>query len=275
MKIGEIKKYGLFNSEKDYANLKYSPQRTVSFFEFDYILSCQKNATSYIDGNAYKIAPNTLILRKPNQKAHSRLHFKCYCLHLEIPRSAPLFEELFSMPQFFTFLHEERYQTLFETLFQHLLKNDDCENDYFTSAKILELVYFLKRDEKHNKSIKTPLLKKETRSIQQIISYVKENYHEHLCLRKFGEITGYSPNHLQRIFTLVLGISPQKYLEKVRIDQAKYLLSKKELSLADIAYVCGFSSQSYFSKIFKKYTLLSPYEFRQKSAFKYDDERKE
>ena len=196
MKIGEIKKYGLFNSEKDYANLKYSPQRTVSFFEFDYILSCQKNATSYIDGNAYKIAPNTLILRKPNQKAHSRLHFKCYCLHLEIPRSAPLFEQLFSMPQFFTFLHEERYQTLFETLFQHLLKNDDCENDYFTSAKILELVYFLKRDEKHNKSIKTPLLKKETRSIQQIISYVKENYHEHLCLLTHNHLDHTDPETL-------------------------------------------------------------------------------
>ena len=63
MKIGKILQYGSFNSKKFYGNLKNSPERTVIYFEFDYILSCEKNATSYIDDKSCKLEPNILIIR--------------------------------------------------------------------------------------------------------------------------------------------------------------------------------------------------------------------
>ncbi|MBO5481143.1 MAG: helix-turn-helix transcriptional regulator [Clostridia bacterium] len=272
MKIGKILKYGFYNSKKLYGNLKLSPKRTVKSFEFDYILSCEKNAISYIDEKSCKLEPNMLIIRKPGQKSNSRLHFQCYCLHISLEPDNPLFSELFAMPEYYTFINDKIYQPLFETLFQHLIKGSTLETDYFTSAKLLELIYHLKKDLKRNQRINQTVFKRENRLIQKAISYLNQNYQKQITLKELGKITGYSPNHLQRIFTDVMGLSPQAYLEKIRMDNAKFLLSQMDNSLADVAYECGFSSQSYFSKIFKKHTLLTPNEFRRKSSFKYDKE---
>ena len=271
MNTGKILKFGSFDSKKIYGKLKSSPERNVIYFEFDYILSCEKKAISYINEKSCKLEPNMLIIRKPGQKSKSVLHFKCYCLHLSLEPNSPLFNELYAIPEYYTLINDKTYQLLFESLFTHLIKHNTPENDYFTSAKILELIYHLKKDSKQNRKMNRTVFKKENRSIQKIISYLKQNYQKEITLKGLGKIAGYSPNHLQHIFTNVMGFSPQAYLEKIRIDHAKFLLSQSDTPLADIAYECGFSSQSYFSKIFKKNTFLTPYEFRQKSAFNYDD----
>ena len=268
MEVGKILQYGSFNSKKFFAKLKISPERTVANFEFDYILSCEKSAISYIDDKSCKLEPNMLIIRKPGQISKSRLHFNCYCLHLSLEPNSPFFDELFAMPEYYTLINNKTYQALFESLFAHLIKHVSHQDDYFTSAKLLELLYHLKKDSKQNQKINRTAFKKENRFIQKAISYLKQNYQKEITLKELGEITNYSPNHLQYIFTDVMGLSPQAYLEKIRIDRAKFLLSQSDSSLADIAYECGFSSQSYFSKIFKKHTFLTPNEFRQKSAFK-------
>lgn len=86
-----------------------------------------------------------------------------------------------------------------------------------------------------------------------------------------GDIAGYFLNHFRNIFSVTMNTSPQKYLEKIRIDQAKFLLAQNELSIANIAYTCSFSSQAYFTSIFKQNTLLSPNEFRQISLIKHNE----
>lgn len=267
----KILKYGLFDSKKEFNNQTHSPLRDVLCFEFDYILSCDKNSISYIDDKKCALFPNMLVIRKPFQKSHSRLHFKCYCLHLSIEKTNPMYNELLSLPEYYTLINDKTYQPLFESLFRHLIKLTDLKNDYFSSAKILELIYHLKKDEKSNKIIRHLSFRKENQSIQKAISFIKQNFKRAINLKQLGIITGYSPNHFLRIFTDVVGCSPQKYLEKTRIEHAKYLLSKNESNLTDIAYECGFSSQSYFCKTFKKYTLLSPSAFRQKSIFKFNE----
>ena len=275
MHLGNIVKYGVYNSKKKHGNSPISPVRTVACFEFDFILACDSSATSYIDDKSCKLVPNMLIIRKPNQKSNSILHFKCYCLHLEVERDNPIFYELMSTPEYFTFINESKYRVLFETLLQHLTKNAENLHDHFTTAKILELIYHIKKDEKYNQTIRQTALKKENRSIQKAVSFMKKHYDQPIALCDLGKIGGYSPNHFQRLFVEVVGISPNKYLENIRINRAKYLLMENELSLSDIAYKCGFSSQSYFSKVFKKHTLLTPYEFQSNSAFKYLEEENE
>lgn len=270
MNIGTITSYGLFDSRKFHPLVRKTSPRIVPEFEFDYILSCDKSAVSNIDLESNPLAPNMLIVRKPGQTSHSALHYKCYCLHLKIEANTPLFNELMLLPSYFFIINKETYQTIFLDLFRHLIKSPNNINSYYTSAKLLELIYHLEKDSKQNKKTEISL-KKESHSVQTAIDFMKKNFDKEISLELLGDLVGYSPNHFRNIFSDTMKISPQKYLEKIRIDNAKFLLAQNELSIADIAYACGFSSQSYFTNIFKQNTLLTPNEFRQVSLVKYNE----
>ena len=64
------------------------------------------------------------------------------------------------------------------------------------------------------------------------------------------------------IFKQCSGSSFKEYLNMVRVEESKRLLSNTEYSIIDIAVACGFDDQSYFSKVFKKYTGMSPKQYR-------------
>lgn len=268
----KILQYGIFNSKDNYDNLKFSPSRIVDCFEFDFILSCTNSAISYIDEKSCPILPNMLILRKPGQKSNSKLHFKCYCLHLSIQKEHFLYDELLSIPDYLTLINDKAYHSLFEALIQHLIKHPTPDVDYFVLSKIFDLVYHIKKDAPHNLITNHRNVRKENLSIQNAIGYMKSNFSNSIQLSDLGKLTSYSPNHFQRIFSVVMGTSPQKYLEDIRINHSKYLLLKNEQSLTDIAYECGFSSYPHFTKVFKQHTLLTPYEFQQKSKFHYPND---
>ena len=85
-----------------------------------------------------------------------------------------------------------------------------------------------------------------------------------------AENSGYSPNHFRTVFDSVMGKSPQKYLENLRINHAKYLLVSTSKPLIQIALLCGFSSQAYFTSVFKKTTLTTPNEYRTAQINRYN-----
>ena len=70
------------------------------------------------------------------------------------------------------------------------------------------------------------------------------------------------PAYFSSIFKQCSGSSFKEYLNMVRVEESKRLLSNTEYSIIDIAVACGFDDQSYFSKVFKKYTGMSPKQYR-------------
>ncbi|MGN1031211.1 MAG: helix-turn-helix domain-containing protein [Butyricicoccaceae bacterium] len=69
-------------------------------------------------------------------------------------------------------------------------------------------------------------------------------------------------NHLIRLFTHAVGISPGRYLKLRRIDYAKSLLMKPDMTVSLASDLSGFSSTNYFAKVFRKETGTSPREYR-------------
>ena len=269
MKIGNILKYGIFDSKKQYAGMKKTPKRSVVAFEFDYILSCEDTAVSFIDGESYPLKEHTLIVRKPEQTSNSILHFKCYCLHLQIDERSPFYGELSALPSYYPFVDGARYREIFEKLFKHLSASESNMDDDYTASKILELFYFLKKDGGKTPE-KNPAVLGDPDKIRRAIEYMKENFQQKITLATLGELTGYTPNHFQKIFSQSVRVSPQKYLENLRLKYAKYLLSQTEKPIVEIAYDCGFSSQSHFTKTFKTVVKTTPYEFRRSSMVVYE-----
>lgn len=96
-------------------------------------------------------------------------------------------------------------------------------------------------------------------------SYIRDNYADseiNINMKELSQNANISYEYFRRIFENVFGVSPVKYLNKLRIDRAKELLNSGMYTVADVAFQSGFSDISYFSRFFKKETGLSPSEYK-------------
>lgn len=94
------------------------------------------------------------------------------------------------------------------------------------------------------------------------IDYIKAQYMQDLQIETIAKHVAMSQSHLSRLFKKQTGYSPYEYLVKVRLDNAKSLLKKTSLPIAQIAADTGFNSSSNFIYTFHKHMGISPSKFR-------------
>lgn len=93
--------------------------------------------------------------------------------------------------------------------------------------------------------------------------YILENYASDINLNLIANNMNYSPSYLTRIFCQTFDCTPSKYLLNLRISTAQKLLKQNpELSIRQIGEMVGYHDQGYFSRIFKKITGVSPFDYR-------------
>ena len=103
---------------------------------------------------------------------------------------------------------------------------------------------------------------KEVQKILPVLSYINKNYEENITLEETSAMLGFDPSYFCRIFKTATGATFTEYLNFVRICRAEKLLSRTEKSILDISEAVGFSSVSYFNRIFKKFKNCSPRQYR-------------
>lgn len=107
--------------------------------------------------------------------------------------------------------------------------------------------------------------------IKNSVEYIKENYSRpNLSIEYAAECSEISPVHFRRIFKEIYMTSPIKYVNSLRIERAKELLTYDDINvISQIAELCGYSDVYYFSKIFKSYTGLSLTVYRKNIIFDF------
>lgn len=98
--------------------------------------------------------------------------------------------------------------------------------------------------------------------IQKAMLYISEHFNTSLTLEETAAYVHLHPSYFSTLFKQLTGSSFKEYLNMVRIEESKRLLSNTEYSIINIAIAVGFEDQSYFSKVFKKHTGLTPKQFR-------------
>lgn len=99
--------------------------------------------------------------------------------------------------------------------------------------------------------------------VKTVSDYIKANYMHPLSVDELSRTINLNSRYLSRIFKEEKGIAIKEYIIKKKIAKAKELLSQK-ISVSDTAHYVGYSDPFTFSKIFKKYTGLSPTDFKKK-----------
>jgi AraC family transcriptional regulator len=73
---------------------------------------------------------------------------------------------------------------------------------------------------------------------------------------------GYSRSHFLRMFHATTGMTPHRYVLNRRIERARRRLGDADMSIAQVAYCCGFSNQAHLTLAFRKVCGLTPGEYR-------------
>jgi AraC-like DNA-binding protein len=98
--------------------------------------------------------------------------------------------------------------------------------------------------------------------LQQVLDYIQTHLDRDLSLVELAETLNLSPTYFASAFKQAIEISPHQYVIQQRVEQAKLMLSKTDLAIADIALQVGFSSQSHLNQQFKRLTGMTPKQVR-------------
>ncbi len=105
--------------------------------------------------------------------------------------------------------------------------------------------------------------------ICKAITYINNHIDDDLSLEKVADSIHVSKNYLSSIFVKNIGYSFSSYINKIKIENSKLKLRHTTKSILNISMECGFNSQTYFCSIFKKFTGITPNEYRKKQLIKY------
>lgn len=94
--------------------------------------------------------------------------------------------------------------------------------------------------------------------INRLQNYIVHNYCKPIRLADLADCIERSPNHVTKLFKEVLGQTPVDYIHQVKVSVAYELLKGSDMTIAEISEHLGYCEQSYFHRIFKKFTGVAP-----------------
>lgn len=183
---------------------------------------------------------------------------------------------LCSLEQFFSgcrvVLLDEQGQIYVLQLFEKLAKEINEKKEgykYLVKMKITELLLYAQRIRKDPHCLIGNALLESGRhkKVQEITAYICRNYRKQFSLDNLAEYFFISKSYLSRIFKDVTGVTITEYTNIQRIKYAKGLLENKHCNITRLASDAGFDSITYFERIFKKYTGLSPLEYHKSITY--------
>jgi len=97
---------------------------------------------------------------------------------------------------------------------------------------------------------------------RKVREYIEHALERDLSIDALAEVAKLSPHYFADMFRQSTGFTPHQYVSRRRVERAQQLLKDADLSLAEVAFRCGFTSQSQFTTIFRRFIGVTPGKFR-------------
>lgn len=98
--------------------------------------------------------------------------------------------------------------------------------------------------------------------LSKVYHYIDQNLNRKITLSDLSGHMCLSEDYFSKIFNEIMGVRPMEYVSRKRIERAQMLLLTTNLSVCQVAEKVGITNYSYFSTLFKKYTLTSPEKYQ-------------
>lgn len=139
-------------------------------------------------------------------------------------------------------------------LFRQMVQSDSFKNnrEVYTYAKILELFALINEKTSPNNN-------KQDALVDKAINFLENNFsNPNLRITELADTLHTNRSHLSTIFKKDTRLSPQQYLQNIRLNHAKSLLGESKWTIDEVAFRCGYKSSFHFSKMFKQAFGIAP-----------------
>ncbi|MTD31557.1 helix-turn-helix domain-containing protein [Planomicrobium sp. YIM 101495] len=106
-------------------------------------------------------------------------------------------------------------------------------------------------------------------TVNKVVLYINDEVERDLSVEEIAKHFNISTSHLSRIFREHAGITLVEYLNVRRVEESQYYLRHSDKGISEISKQFHFCNQSYFTRIFKKYTTVTPKQFRDSQHIPY------
>lgn len=101
-----------------------------------------------------------------------------------------------------------------------------------------------------------------SRPVIVCIDYIYDNLHAKITLDDLADITGLSAPYLSKLFHRETGVTIKQYILGKKVEASENLLKFSDYSCSDISQYLGFGTESHFISVFKKFSKITPKEYR-------------
>ena len=243
---------GIYSSYDHHPDWTESPPRVVSNYEMDLFL--ENSGVAYVNGQECPIQPGVVLLARPGDVRRNKLHFRCRYIHFST--DDPLLRQLIDgIPRLFKLEDSAPFLTLFKNVADAFKANDRFSR-VLSAGRLCELLWNLHAVCPAQESVSKHL------RVRKALRLIRSSYDEPLTVEQLAQACNMSTSYFHKIFVETTGTAPNRYLVLTRLSAAKTMLRDSSHSVAQVAESCGFTSQAYFCECMKKYTGLSPRQFR-------------
>lgn len=247
-------------------------------------------ARTYINGKTYVLKPGNLYLTPPFTLHDDECNglFSLYYIHFyeKINNKEPLFDKL----DFPVEISADSLELSLVKRLMHINPDRDLKHidpgvydnmsafsKYAADNNILPMHSFLETQSILSWLVSRFLrfadlkMRYKNERINKCIQYIHENMDKDITLLRLADISCVSTDHLTRIFKKELNCTPVKYINRKKIERAQLLLLTTNTQITDIALNLSIDNISYFNRLFKQYTGLTPGCYRSAYNIGYTD----
>ena len=98
--------------------------------------------------------------------------------------------------------------------------------------------------------------------IQKVLSYIRKNIYKTIDIDSLAAISCMSKDHFIRLFKKEINNTPLQYINQKKIEKAQLILITDSMPVKNISYLLAYEDHSYFNRLFKKLTGVTPQQYR-------------
>ncbi|WP_051469971.1 helix-turn-helix transcriptional regulator [Fischerella sp. PCC 9605] len=136
------------------------------------------------------------------------------------------------------------------------------QSSYVESVGNILVTHLLRHYCANKQSPDEPTFTLPEHKLRQAIAYINGNLEQNITLAQLASFVEMSQYRFARAFKQSTGISPHQYILECKVEQAKTLLKHTQMSIVEISYSLGFASQSHFTSTFRRFTAITPKEYK-------------